>query len=315
MGRTLLAGLVLLTPAAPADAADRKPNVVVILADDLGYGDLGCYGHPSIRTPHLDRMACEGMKFTNFYAAAPVCTPSRAALLTGRLAVRSGMASDTQRVLFPDSTGGLPASEITLAQILKEKGYATTCIGKWHLGHHPQYLPGRFGFDSFFGLPYVNDMDRDPKKGPKGRAATLEPKVEYWNLPLMRDEKIVERPADQRTLTKRYTEEAVRFIGANKDKPFFLYLAHTMPHVPLFASEAFAGKSPRGLYGDVVEEMDWSTGEVLRAIRAAGVERRTWVTVTSDNGPWQTVFQTHGGSPGPLREGKGSTWEGGMREP
>ena len=296
-------------------AAEPPPNVVVLFADDLGYGDLGCYGHPTIRTPHLDRMAADGMKFTNFYCAAPVCTPSRAALLTGRLAVRSGMASDTQRVLFPDSAGGLPASEITLAKLLKDKGYATTCIGKWHLGHHPQYLPMKFGFDSFFGLPYVNDMDRDPSKGPKGRAAFFEPKVEYWNVPLMRDDKIIERPANQHTLTKRYTEEAVKFIGANREKPFFVYLAYAMPHVPLFASKDFEGKSPRGLYGDVVEEMDGSTGAVLQALKAAGVERRTWVVFTSDNGPWHTVFNTHGGSPGLLREGKGSTWEGGMRMP
>lgn len=316
MFRCLLSICVLgvICGSTPITAAEL-PNVVVLLADDLGYGDLGCFGHPTIRTPNLDKMAAEGMKFTNFYAAAPVCTPSRAALLTGRLAVRSGMASDAYRVLFPDSTGGLPPSEITLAEALKEKGYATTCIGKWHLGHRPQYLPMNHGFDSFFGLPYSNDMDRVPSKGPKGRAATYDPKYEYWNQPLMRNDKFVERPVNQNTLTKRYTEEAVKFIRENKDRPFFLYLPHTMVHVPLFASEGFKGKSERGLYGDAVEELDWSTGEILKALRAAGVEKRTWVTFTSDNGPWQTVFQTHGGSAGPLREGKGSTWEGGMREP
>jgi arylsulfatase A len=314
MGRSLLAGLTLAAVAAAAPAAERPPNVVVIFCDDLGYGDLGCYGHPTIRTPNLDRMAAEGMKFTDFYSAAPVCTPSRAALLTGRLPQRSGMTSDTRRVLFPDSAGGLPDSEITLAEVLRERGYATACVGKWHLGHLPQYLPMRHGFDSFFGLPYVNDMDRVADKGPKGRAAFFEPKVEYWNVPLMRGEAIVERPADQHTLTKRYTEEAVKFIGANKDKPFFLYLAHAMPHVPLFASQDFAGKSPRGLYGDVVEELDWSVGEVLKAVRAAGIDKNTWVTFTSDNGPW-LMFREHGGSAGLLREGKGSTWEGGMRVP
>jgi arylsulfatase A len=294
--------------------AAEQPNVVVIFTDDLGYGDLGCYGHPTIRTPNLDRMAAEGMKFTNFYAAAEVCTPSRAALLTGRLPPRSGMCSDTRRVLFPDSAGGLPASEVTLAAALKAKGYATACVGKWHLGHLPEYLPMKHGFDTFFGLPYVNDMDRRTDIGPKGRAAFFEPKVEYWNVPLMRGEKIVERPADQHTLTKRYTEEAVKYVREKKGKPFFLYLAHTMPHVPLFASKDFAGKSPRGLYGDVVEELDWSVGEVLKALREEKLDKNTLVFFTNDNGPW-LQFGEHGGSAGLLRDGKGSTFEGGMRVP
>ncbi|HET6574224.1 MAG TPA: sulfatase-like hydrolase/transferase, partial [Fimbriiglobus sp.] len=298
MHRLSLAGLVLAAAVGATPAADRPPNVVVILADDLGYGDLGCYGHPTVRTPNLDRMAAEGMKFTDFYAAAPVCTPSRAALLTGRLPQRSGMTSDTRRVLFPDSAGGLPRSEITLADVLKDRGYATACVGKWHLGHLPQYLPTRHGFDSYFGLPYSNDMDRVPNVSPKGREAFREPRVAYWNVPLMRDEKIIERPADQHTLTKRYTEEAVKFIRANKEKPFFLYLAHSMVHVPLFASKDFAGKSPRGHYGDAIEEVDWSVGEVLKAIRAAGLDKTTWVTFTSDNGPW-LIFREQGGSAGP----------------
>jgi arylsulfatase A-like enzyme len=314
MGRSFLAGLTLAAVATATPAAERPPNVVVIFCDDLGYGDLGCYGHPTVRTPNLDRMAAEGMKFTDFYSAAPVCTPSRAALLTGRLPQRSGMTSDTRRVLFPDSAGGLPESEVTLAEVLKEKGYATACVGKWHLGHLPQYLPMRHGFDSYFGVPYSNDMDRVPDVSPKGREAFWSPKIEYWNVPLVRDNRVIERPADQPTLTKRYTDEAVKFIGSNKEKPFFLYLAHTMVHVPLFASKDFAGKSPRGLYGDVVEELDWSVGEVLKAVRAAGIEKNTWVTFTSDNGPW-LIFREHGGSAGLLREGKGSTWEGGMRVP
>jgi arylsulfatase A-like enzyme len=303
-----------LVLAAPLAQAQRPPNVVIILTDDMGYGDLGCYGHPSIRTPNLDRMAAEGMKFTSFYSASEVCTPSRAALLTGRLPIRSGMCSDTRRVLFPDSAGGLPQSEITLAEALKAKGYSTACIGKWHLGHRPEYLPTKHGFDSYFGVPYSNDMDRIPTKGPKGRTATYDPKSEYWNVPLVRDEKIFERPADQCTLTKRYTEEAVKFIRAGKDGPFFLYLAHTMAHVPLFASKDFRGKSARGLYGDAVEEIDWSVGEVLKAIRDEKLDKNTLVFFTDDNGPW-LQFGEHGGSAGPLRDGKGSTFEGGMRVP
>jgi arylsulfatase A len=297
--------------AAPAPAA--PPNVIVILADDLGYGDLGCYGHPTIRTPHLDRMAAEGMRFTDFYSTAEVCTPSRAALLTGRLPPRSGMGSDNRRVLFPDSSSGLPPTEITLATALKAKGYATACVGKWHLGHLPPHLPTSHGFDRYLGIPYSNDMDRSPKS-PKGLAAFDDPKIEYWNVPLMRNDKIIERPANQHTLTKRYTAESIGFIRENKGKPFFLYLAHTMPHVPLFASKEFAGKSARGLYGDVVEELDWSVGQVLDALRAEKLDRTTLVFFTSDNGPW-LIKGEQGGSAGLLREGKGSTWEGGMRVP
>jgi arylsulfatase A len=309
-----LSPLVLALLPAAAPAADGPPNVVIAFADDLGYGDLGCYGNPTIRTPNLDRMAAEGMKFTQFYSAAEVCTPSRAALLTGRLPPRTGMCSDARRVLFPNSAGGLPASEVTLAEALKAKGYATACVGKWHLGHLPEYLPTRHGFDSYFGLPYSNDMDRRPELGPKGRAATFDPKPEYWNVPLMRDEKIVERPADQTTLTKRYTEEGVEFIRRNKAKPFFLYLPYTMVHVPLFASKEFRGKSSRGLFGDALEEIDWSVGEVLKTLREEKLDRNTLVFFTSDNGPW-LQFLTHGGSAGLLRDGKGSTYEGGMREP
>lgn len=291
----------------------RPPNFVILFADDLGYGDLGCYGHPTIRTPNLDRMAAEGLRFTQFYAAAEVCTPSRAALLTGRLPVRSGMCSHERRVLFPDSSGGLPADEVTLAEGLKTKGYATACVGKWHLGHLPQYLPTRHGFDSYFGLPYSNDMDRTADS-PRGRAAFLDPKSAYWNVPLLRNETAVERPADQNTLTRRYTEEAVGFVRKNRERPFFLYFASTFPHVPLFASDAFRGRSPRGLYGDAVEELDGSVGQVLDTLRREGLAENTVVIFTSDNGPWLTQGD-QGGSAGLLRDGKGSTWEGGMREP
>ena len=304
--------LLALVPSAPGTAQTVPTNVVVIFADDLGYGDLGVYGHPTIRTPRLDRMAAEGMKFTQFYAAASVCTPSRAGLLTGRLPVRSGMASDRRRVLFPDSRLGLPPEEITIAEALRERGYATAAIGKWHLGHLPEFLPTRHGFDSYFGIPYSNDMDR--VGGPEGRAAFLQPRSEYWNVPLMRDAEVVERPANQTTITRRYTEEAVRFIAENRERPFFLYLAHNLPHVPLFVSDSFRGTSARGLYGDVIEEIDWSVGEVLDALRENGVAERTLVVFTSDNGPW-LAYDTHGGSAGLLRGGKGMTWEGGMRVP
>jgi arylsulfatase A len=315
-GRSLgrvVAGLVLFSSIALTVAA-RPPNFVVIFADDLGYGDLGCYGHPSIRTPNLDRMAVEGMKFTDFYVAACVCTPSRAALLTGRLPIRNGMAgSEKRRVLYPDSQGGLPPEEITIAKALKAKGYATACIGKWHLGHNQPHQPTSHGFDLFFGFPYSNDMDRIPSaKG--ANTGSMEPRYTDFNVPLLRNGEVVERPAVQTTLTRRYTEEAVKFIREHKRQPFFLYFPHTFPHVPLFASEKFKGVSRRGLYGDTVEELDWSVGEVIEALRWEKLSDNTLVLFTSDNGPW-LVRDLAGGSAGLLRDGKGSTWEGGMRVP
>ena len=302
---------ILSVLAAPSFAAD-KPNIIILFADDLGYGDLGCYGHPSIRTPQLDRMAAEGLRFTDFYSAAEVCTPSRAALLTGRYPIRSGMCGN-RRVLFPNSKGGLPPSEITLAEALKQNGYATAHIGKWHLGIHEGSRPLEQGFDYSFGLPYSNDMDAR-KDLPRGSTSSAEPPADGWNVPLIRNGEVIEQPADQTTLTKRYTEEALKFIRDNKQQPFFLYLAHTMPHVPLFASPDFSGKSPRGIYGDVVEELDWSVGQVLDGLRAEGLAQNTLVIFTSDNGPWLTQG-AQGGSAGLLRDGKGSTWEGGMRVP
>lgn len=290
----------------------RPPNIVILFADDLGYGDLGCQGHPTIRTPHLDQLAAEGKRFTDFYAAAPVCSPSRAALLTGRYPVRSGMYG-RRGVLFPDSTGGLPTEEITLAELLRGRGYATAHVGKWHLGIHPGSRPNDQGFDQSFGLPYSNDMDREDGV-PQSAASSPGPPVKGWNVPLLHNGKIVERPADQRTLTERYTAQAVRFIAENRARPFLLYFAHTFPHVPLFASPAFRGKSARGPYGDTVEELDGSVGAVIAALRAAGVAENTLVFFTSDNGPWLTQG-LQGGSAGILRDGKGGTWEGGMREP
>ncbi|MDG1571160.1 sulfatase [Robiginitalea sp. M366] len=313
----LLAGPVGYAQEAPAT---RPPNVIVVFADDLGYGDLGVFGHPTIRTPNLDRMALEGQKWTQFYAAASVCTPSRAGLMTGRLPIRSGMASSVNRVLFPDSHGGLPASEVTLAEQLKAAGYATGMVGKWHLGHQPEYLPVNHGFDDYFGIPYSNDMDLTRK---------LTAASGYWelwtreyknltpadfNVPLIRDTEVVERPADQRTLTRRYTEEAIRWVRDHKEGPFFMYLAHNLPHVPLFASEDFLGSSRRGLYGDVVEEIDHGMGLLLEMLREEGLDQNTIVVFTSDNGPWLPT-EISGGTAGMLREGKGTTWEGGMREP
>ena len=293
-------------------AQPSSPNIVIILADDLGYGDLGCYGSPTIRTPHLDRMASTGLRFTDFYAAAEVCTPSRAALLTGRYPIRSGMCG-SRRVLFPDSKGGLPPRERTIAEALREKGYATAHIGKWHLGIHEGSRPLDQGFDQSLGLPYSNDMDGRADL-PKGASGGATPPEDGWNVPLIRDGKVIEPQADQTTLTKRYTAEAVRFIAEKKSAPFFLYFAHTFPHVPLFASREFKGRSRAGIYGDAVEELDWSVGRVLEALRREGLAERTLVFFTSDNGPWLTMGD-RGGSAGLLRDGKGSTWEGGMRVP
>jgi len=281
-------------PAALAEeaAGQRPPNFIFLLADDLGYADLGCYGSDKIATPNLDRMAAEGIRFNDFYTGEPVCTPTRAALMTGCYPKRVGLH---RHVLFPTSKTGLNPSEITVARVLKDQGYATMCIGKWHLGHHPEFLPTRHGFDAYYGIPYSNDMPTPTPDGGKG-------------VVLLRDEKVIEHPTDQATLTERYTAEAVKFIKANEDRPFFLYLPHTFPHVPLHVSERFKGKSKGGLYGDVVECIDWSCGEILAAIQQAGIDEQTLVIFTSDNGP--------AGHPAPpLRGGKGSTWEGGMRVP
>lgn len=303
----LLALFLVSCQTTTSTSEERPPNIVIIFADDMGYGDLGTYGNPTIRTPQLDQMAEEGLKFFQFYVGASVCTPSRAALLTGRLPIRYGMVSDRIRVLFPFSYKGLPEEEITLAEALKAQNYATGIVGKWHLGHLPQYLPLRNGFDSFYGLPYSNDMIPTPD-------AKWAPPRKYPPLPLMDGDEVLETNPDQRLLTKKYTEKAINFIEEHKTEPFFLYMPHSFPHVPLFASSDFEGKSSRGLYGDVVEELDWSVGEVLKALKERGLAENTLVIFTSDNGPWLTEKQ-EGGSAGLLHQGKGSTWEGGMREP
>jgi len=285
--------------------APPRPNFVVILIDDMGYGDIGPFGSAANRTPNLDRMAAEGMKLTSFYAA-PVCTPSRAQMLTGCYAKRVSMPE----VIFPACPTGLSSREQTVAQLLKRQGYATTAIGKWHLGDQPEFLPTRRGFDHYLGLPYSNDMNgKATQPANETGANRAEPP-----LPLVRDRTVIEAPADQDTLTARYTEEAVKFITGNKDHPFFLYLAHTAVHVPLHPGAAFKGKSANGPYGDWVEEVDWSVGRVFDTLRKLNLDQRTVVLFTSDNGPWLTQG-TNAGVAGPLHGGKGTTWEGGVREP
>ncbi|HAK57240.1 MAG: sulfatase [Vicinamibacterales bacterium] len=286
--------------AAPA----QPPNVVIIFTDDQGYSDLGVFGAEGFETPNIDRMAAEGARLTNFYVASPVCSPSRAALLTGSYPQRVSVP----RVLFPQFDEGLHPDEVTIADLLKPLGYATAIFGKWHLGHHPEHLPAAQGFDEYFGLPYSNDMTPDAEKNPNPPARRHPP------LPLVEGVETVEVEPDQSQLTRRYTERGVDFIERNADRPFFLYLPHTMPHLPLYVSDRFAGASERGLYGDVIMEIDWSVGEILGTLDRLGLDDRTLVVFTTDNGPW-LVKGSHSGSAEPLREGKGSTFEGGQRVP
>ncbi|MDX2037710.1 MAG: sulfatase [Isosphaeraceae bacterium] len=309
MGRlplSLLITAMSLTaaPRSASSAEDRPPNVVIIYADDLGYADLGCFGAPADQTPNLDRMASRGRKFTNFHVSQPVCSASRTSLLTGCYANRLGIHG----ALGPTARVGISDEETTIAEVLRGRGYATGMAGKWHLGHHPRFLPTRHGFDEYLGLPYSNDM------WPRNEAAK---KNAYPTLPLIEGEKAIDpdvTPDDQALLTTIYTERAVRFIDKNKDRPFFFYLAHSMPHVPIFVSEKNDGKTGRGLYADVIREIDWSVGEILSALERNGLSERTLVVFTSDNGPWLN-YGDHAGSAGPLREGKGTCWEGGVRVP
>jgi arylsulfatase A-like enzyme len=320
---TILTGLIFNTSYRPyyEIKSNLKPNFIVVFVDDMGYGDLGSYGHPTISTPNLDKMAYEGQKWTQFYSASSVCTPSRAGLLTGRLPIRNGMIGSKNRVLFPDSKYGLPDSEITIAEKLKENGYKTVAIGKWHLGHKKEYLPLQHGFDYYYGIPYSNDMD-------KINGETCCPGSKYWqkyqnrspgstnyyNVPLIENNEIIERPVDQTTITKRFSDKAVEFIKKNKEDNFFIYLAHNLPHIPLYASDDFLGKSKRGLYGDVIEEIDHGIGLIMEELKKNNLDKNTIIVFTSDNGPW-LPFETHSGSAGLLREGKGTTWEGGQRIP
>jgi len=291
-------GLALIACATMAKAADRPPNIVVIYADDLGYADLGCFGSASNSTPHLDRMASEGRRFTSFYVAQAVCSASRTALLTGCYPNRVGIHG----ALGPAANHGIHTDEMTIAEVLKPRGYATAIYGKWHLGHHPEFLPTRHGFDDYFGLPYSNDM------WPK------HPTAKFPDLPLIEGEKIVELNPDQSKLTTQYTERAVKFIEQNRSRPFFLYVPHAMSHVPLFVSDKYGGKSKNGLYGDVIAEIDWSVGQILATLKRLNLDEQTLVIFTSDNGPWLS-YGHHAGSAGPLREGKGTAWDGGVRVP
>ncbi len=300
------------TASAAADAPGRPPNVVVIFIDDMGYADIGPFGGKT-PTPNLDRMAQDGMRFTDFVAATAVCSASRAALLTGCYHERVGIRG----ALGPDATIGIGDGEVTLAQICKQRGYATACFGKWHLGHHPKFLPLQHGFDEFFGLPYSNDMwPLHPAHADLPKAVATR-KQGYPNLPLIEGNAVVDAEvtgADQAQLTTWYTEHAVDFIHRHRAQPFFLYVPHSMVHVPLFVSDKFRGRSGMGRFADVVMEIDWSVGQILGALHEHGLDRDTLVVFTSDNGPWLS-YGEHAGSAGPLREGKGTMWEGGYREP
>ncbi|MQY79530.1 MAG: sulfatase-like hydrolase/transferase [Bacteroidetes bacterium] len=306
----LFVAMVLLSTFTKTDA-QSQPNVVIIFTDDQGYGDIGCFGATGFETPNLDRLASQGMMFTNFYAAQAVCSASRAGLMTGCYPNRIGISG----ALFPYHEIGLNPSETTIAEIFKSKGYATAAFGKWHLGHHKKFLPLQHGFDKYLGLPYSNDMwpvnfDGTKKKEGKRRS-------NYPVLPLIEDnEKIDELSTleDMRKLTTLYTEKAIDFIDRNKETPFFLYVPHTMPHVPLGVSGKFDGKTEKGMYGDVIEEIDWSVGEILKALERNGLSDNTLVVFTTDNGPWLN-FGDHAGSAGGLREGKLTTWDGGQRVP
>lgn len=295
-----LAGCATNPRTATSESSAQLPNVVIIYTDDQGYSDLACFGAPDIKTPNIDRLAQQGRRFSDFYVAQPICSASRAGLLTGCYPNRIGILG----ALGPRSRHGLSDNEMTIAQLLKQKSYATAIFGKWHLGDAPQFLPTRHGFDEYFGLPYSNDMW--PNHPTNGKA--------YPPLPLIEGEKVVELMPDQTQLTTWYTQRAVSFIERNKARPFFLYLAHNMPHVPLFVSDKFKGKSAAGLYGDVIQEIDWSVGQVLEALRKNGLEENTLVIFASDNGPWLS-YGEHAGHAVPLREGKATVWDGGTRVP
>ena len=291
--------------------AQRPPNFVIVFIDDMGYADIGPFGAEGYQTPHLDQMAKEGRVFTDFYVTQAVCSASRAGLVTGCYNVRVGILG----ALGPNATHGINANEMTFAELVKQEGYATACFGKWHLGHHPKFLPTHHGFDEYFGLPYSNDMW---PYHPGVADLPMDERVKRWpHLPLVEGTQLIDTQVtgeDQTQLTTRYTEHAVDFIGRNKDRPFLLYLPHSMVHVPLYVSDKFKGKSERGLFGDVVMELDWSMGQIFQTLRKLELDKDTMVIFTADNGPWLS-YGDHAGSAGPLREGKGTMFDGGCREP
>lgn len=305
----LLVGVLLLHllvgSLAAQERAPLRPNFILINCDDLGYGDLSCYGATGQRTPNIDRLAEEGIRFTSFYSSSGVCTPSRTSLMTGCYPRRVNMHTNGVGywVLFPGNERGVNPAEVTVAEVLQQAGYATMCIGKWHLGDQPPFLPTRQGFQQYFGIPFSNDMGQTRANGQRDRKRPP--------TPLMRDTRVIEEEPDQRQLTRRYTDEAIHFISQRRSGPFFLYLAHSFPHWPHYASEPFAGKSANGLYGDCIEELDWSTGRIVAKLKETGLDRETLVLFTSDNGG----VRAHGASNGPLRSGKASSFEGGHRVP
>jgi arylsulfatase len=294
--------LIFACREKPAPEIKRAPNVVLIFTDDQGYQDVGVFGSPNIETPNLDQMAKEGIKLTNYYSAQPICSASRAGILTGCYPNRIGI----HNALGPGQKIGINASETTLAEMLKANGYKTAIFGKWHLGDDLKFLPTRHGFDEYFGIPYSNDMW--PFHPWQGEVFNFPP------LPLFENETVIDTLTDQSQLTTQLTERSVDFINRNRDNPFFLYVPHPQPHVPLFVSEKFKGKSKRGLYGDVIMEIDWSAGQILDALKKNGLDDNTIVIFTSDNGPW-LAYGNHAGSALPLREGKGTGWDGGQRVP
>jgi arylsulfatase A-like enzyme len=344
--RRLFKGLLFtaLAMSFQVQAKDRiEPNIVILFADDMGYADLSSYGNPYIRTPSIDRLATQGQRWTDFYVAAPVCSPSRGALMTGMLPVRSGLYGRRLGVMFPGDRHGIPDEQLTLAEALSQAGYHTGMFGKWHLGDTPENYPTRHGFDYWYGIPYSNDMDRvggmsfdevlrKDKEGKSdevkqdfqvGRELFEAPESKYWNVPLYRSVKtddgykdeLVERPVTQETLTKRLTDEALEFMRQSNDRPFLVYLPYSMPHLPIFRSKDFEGQSLRGRYGDAVEEIDWSVGAIRQALEQLGIADNTLIFFGSDNGPWQEASIDQSGSAGMLRGSKGSTWEGGVRIP
>lgn len=340
----VIAVLLSASCAEGSTDTDGKPNIVILFTDDMGYADTGSYGNPYIRTPNLDRLAAEGQRWTDFYVAAPVCSPSRGALLTGQYPVRSGLYGREVAVMFPGDPNGIPAEQLTLAEALKSAGYVTGMFGKWHLGDAPESYPTRHGFDHWYGTPFSNDMNargRLPveevyqlrQAGDMAKVMSnirnvfvpqlLEPINDSFDIYSVRssavdgtfDDEIVERPIDQPTFTRKLTEEAIRFIEDNRDRPFLAYVPYSMPHLPLFASDEFSGKSLRGAYGDTIEELDWSVGRITETLEAAGIAENTLVIFSSDNGPWQAISTELAGSAGPLRGSKATVYEGGVRVP